>query len=39
MQAKTVKLMHQIHDNVNQKSTLFKGLSIHVNGHTGSIDV
>lgn len=35
MQVKAQKLMHQIHDNVlGQKSELFKGISIHVNGHT-----
>jgi hypothetical protein len=35
MQVKAQKLMHQIHDNVEHKSELFKGISFHVNGHIG----
>ncbi|KAI6183026.1 hypothetical protein M3Y97_00444000 [Aphelenchoides bicaudatus] len=34
MQAKNTKLMHQIHNGVQLKSDLFKGISFHVNGHT-----
>lgn len=35
MAAKVAKLKHQVHNDINTRTELFKDLSIYVNGYTG----